>query len=165
MGENRIRDRVVDPLVAQWFLGIAIDPYAGRATRFMPLPGLGIRPGVIGGLPLDGDRDGREAAVVPLPHPWLEGRAAAAVDEHDAGHFAGWIFRNAEPSEDLGGFALPLKRVEIDRLDFASGGKPVGFAHGRSLGEAGKILHELPLRGKVVRVAKPCGNKSDPGAP
>jgi hypothetical protein len=69
------------------------------------------------------------------------------------------------PSEDLGGFAFPLKRVEIDRLDFAGGGKPCGFAHGGSLGEAVKILHELPLHGKVVRVAKPGGSKSDPGAP
>ena len=48
------------------------------------------------------------------------------------------------------------------------GGEPVAallFELGGRLGEAGKILHELPLRGEVVRVAKPGGSKSDPGAP
>ena len=142
-GQNGVSDTVIHPLVFEGFCKVRVSSRAFRTAVLVALP---LRRGLtfLFGLTLDRDTDRREALGVPFFHPILEGRAAAAVDQHDAGRriFLARAVRQSDPCKDSRRLALPIQGVKKYRLHGAIGLEPRGIMN---YGRCGLIRKRLEL--------------------
>ena len=117
--EQRVRqddvgDGVVGPLVLAGPVDLVKTAPAGRPALFIAKPFAVI---AHRHLAAGVHRDGRITAIHPEPHPFVEGRPAAAVNEHHCWHlFTRSHRRGSKPGKNAGRFAAKRKALKADGL-------------------------------------------------
>ena len=135
--QHRVGEGVIHPLLLEREFRVgkgAIAGGSGEGVARPDGPAFGFLLLVDVGLAFDRDADGREALGVPFLDPLLVGRAAATVDEDDAGDFAFTFGGEANPGEHAGRLSFIGQGVVEDRPDLPVGFEAFGFEGLRGLG-------------------------------
>ena len=150
IGEDRIGNRMIHPLLSNGLSRVMVNTVALRPRPLVALPALRrvVDRGSIQ-LPLDRDADGRIAPRIPLLYPLLKGSPATAMHQHYRGHLPLALFRITEPRKHLGRLPLPVQSIIINCRQVATRSIPFRQLHFRGGGQRRQRFHGRSRFGKL----------------